>query len=571
MTEPWKTEVAATRHMVVAGHYLAAHAAFLVLEAGGNAVDAGVAGGLALGVVQSDLVNIAGVAPIMVRPAGGETVTIDGLGGWPKALDAERFAREHGGTIPRGVLRTVVPAAPAAWIEALRRFGSMSFGEVAGGAIRLARDGFPMHRLTASVIADHADEYRQWPSNVEIYLPGGKPPAAGDIFRQEDLGRSLQYMVDQEAAAAGRGREAGLEAARAAFYRGDLGRRIVAYHEANGGLLRDADLADYRVSIEAPVSTSFAGGDLLCCGAWCQGPFLAQVINLLKGYDLAALPHNGADHLHLLIESVKLAFADRERVLGDPRFVDVPLDRLLSEAYAEERRGQLRRDRAWPDLPPPGLADPARHPAPRSPVSVGAGDPPPPPDTSYVCVVDRWGNAFSATPSDVSYQSPVIPGTGLVPSSRGSASWGDPRHPSGIAPGKRPRLTPNPAMWIAPDGRAMPFGTPGGDVQIQAMTQFLLNLLVYRMPPQVAVEMPRVASYSQPDTFEPHTAFPGLVKAEARIAEDAVAGLEALGHTVSRWPQSTYLAGSVCAIVPGPGGSLMAASDHRRPTYALGW
>jgi gamma-glutamyltranspeptidase len=130
------------------------------------------------------------------------------------------------------------------------------------------------------------------------------------------------------------------------------------------------------------------------------------------------------------------------------------------------------------------------------PATVGAGDPPPPPDTSYVCVVDRWGNAFSATPSDVSYQSPVIPGTGLVPSSRGSASWGDPRHPSGIAPGKRPRLTPNPAMWVAPDGRAMPFGTPGGDVQIQAMTQFLLNLLVYRMPPQVAVEFGRKVLYS---------------------------------------------------------------------------
>ena len=145
----------------------------------------------------------------------------------------------------------------------------------------------------------------------------------------------------------------------------------------------------------------------------------------------------------------------------------------------------------------------------------------------------------------------MIPGTGLVPSSRGSASWGDPSHPSGIAPGKRPRLTPNPAMWIAPDGRAMPFGTPGGDVQIQAMTQFLLNLLVWKMSPQLAVEMPRVATYSQPDTFEPHTAFPGLVKAEGRIAEDTLAGLGKLGHTVGRWPDSTYLAGSVCAIAPG--------------------
>jgi gamma-glutamyltranspeptidase / glutathione hydrolase len=158
-----------------------------------------------------------------------------------------------------------------------------------------------------------------------------------------------------------------------------------------------------------------------------------------------------------------------------------------------------------------------------------------------------------------------------VPSSRGSASWGDPRHPSGVAPGKRPRLTPNPAMWISPDGRAMPFGTPGGDVQIQAMTQFLLNLLVFKQHPQVAVEQPRVATYSQPDTFEPHPAFPGMVKAEARIAEESVAGLKALGHQMSPWPERTHLAGSICAIVPGPGGSMVAASDHRRPTYALGW
>lgn len=566
MTEPWKTEVAGTRHMVVAGHYLAAHAAFSVLEAGGNAVDAGVAGGLALGVVQSDLVNVAGVAPIMIRPAGGEAITIDGLGGWPRGLDPELFTREHGGRIPRGILRTVVPAAPAAWIEALRRYGTMAFGEVAAGAIRLAREGFPIHRLTAAVIAEHADEYREWSENARIYLPGGEPPEAGDLFRQEDLGRSLQYMADQEAAAAAKGREAGLQAARDAFYRGDLGRRIVAFHETEGGLLREPDLTEYRVSVTPPVSTGFAGGRLLCCGPWCQGPALAQVINILKGYDLASLEHNGAEHLHLVIEAVKLAFADRERLLGDPRFVEVPVDRLISDDYADERRRALDPRRAWPELPPPGIADAARRAVP-----LGIGEPPPPPDTSYVCVVDRWGNAFSATPSDVSYQSPVIPGTGLVPSSRGSASWGDPRHPSGVAPGKRPRLTPNPAMWLAPDGRAMPFGTPGGDVQIQAMTQFLLNLLVWRQHPQLAVEMPRVATYSQPDTFEPHTAYPGLVKAEGRIAEAALHRLEGLGHKIGRWPDRTYLAGSVCAIAPGPGGSLVAASDFRRPTYALGW
>lgn len=566
MTDPWKTEVAGTRHMAVAGHTLAAHATFAVLEAGGNAIDAGVAGGIALGVVQSDLVNVAGVAPIMIRPAGGEAVTIDGLGHWPRGLDAERFFRDHGGAIPRGILRTVVPAAPAAWIEALSRYGTMSFGEVASAAIRFARDGFPLDRLTAAVIAEHEAEYREWPSNVAIYLPGGKLPKAGDLFRQEDLARSLQYMADAEKAAAPKGRAAGLAAARDAFYRGDIGRTIVAYHAANGGLLSEADLAGYEVSLTPPVSTSFAGGRLLCCGPWCQGPTLAMTMNILKGYDLAEMAHNGADHLHLVVEAIKLVFADREHLFGDPRFVEVPVDRLLGESYADARRRALDPEKAAPGLPPPGLPAPAR-----ASFAVGAGDPPPPPDTSYVCVVDRWGNSFSATPSDVSYQSPVIPGTGLVPSARGSASWGDPRHPSGVAPGKRPRLTPNPAMWIAPDGRAMPFGTPGGDVQIQAMAQFLLNHLVYGMSPQAAVEAPRLASYSQPDSFAPHNAFPGLVKMEARIAEDAAAGLRERGHHVERWPERTYLAGAVCAIVPGPGGTLLGAADPRRPTYALGW
>src|SRR5690348_8717668 len=213
--------IAVTRHAIAAGHYLATTAGFDVLQAGGNAVDAGVAAGIALGVVQSDLVNCAGVAPIMIYLAEKrEVVTIAGLGTWPKALDPELFMREHGGKIPIGVLRTVVPAAPDAWITALRRYGTMSFGEVAAAAIRIARDGFPMYPLMAASLEKHAERHAIWPSSAAVYLPDGRPPKAGDLFRQSDLAASLQYMADEEEAASGHGREAGLEAAHHAFYRG---------------------------------------------------------------------------------------------------------------------------------------------------------------------------------------------------------------------------------------------------------------------------------------------------------------------------------------------------------------
>src|ERR1700686_4874921 len=205
------------RHAIAAGHYLASTAGFDILQAGGNAIDAGVAAGIALGVLQSDLVNCAGVAPIMFYHAETrEIVTIAGLGTWPKALDPDLFMREHGGKIPVGVLRTVVPAAPDAWITALRRYGTMSFGDVAAAAIRLARDGFPMYPLMAASLQKHAERHASWPSSAAVYLPNGLGPQAGDLFRQSDLGASLQYMADEEKAAAA-GREAGLEAARAAF------------------------------------------------------------------------------------------------------------------------------------------------------------------------------------------------------------------------------------------------------------------------------------------------------------------------------------------------------------------
>jgi gamma-glutamyltranspeptidase/glutathione hydrolase len=560
-----------TRHMAVAGHYAAAHAAFAILEAGGNAVDAGVAGGLALGVLQSDLVNVAGVAPIMLYLAGTqEILTISGLGTWPRAVTPDLFQRRYGGRIPDGVLRTVVPAAPDAWITALERYGTMSFGDCAAAAIRFAGDGFPMYPLMSEMIDMHADEYRRWPSSAAIYLPRGRPPRPGEIFVQADLGRSLQYMADEERAASKQGRVRGLEAARAAFYRGDIARSIVAYHEANGGLMTMDDLAAFRVEIEPPVTTRFANLDVHTAGPWCQGPALLQMLNLLAGVDLAAMGHNSIDYTHAVTEAIKLAFADRERYYGDPRFVEVPLAALLSAGYAQARRALLRMDEAWPGLPPagdiPGLQPQKPSAATTHGAAAGARD------TSYMAVIDRHGNVFSATPSDPSFDTPVIPGTGLCPSSRGAQSWADPGHPSGVAPGKRPRLTPMSVLVVGPDHSPMPLGTPGGDVQAQALLQVLLNVTVFGMDLQQAVEAPRFASYSFPDSFEPHSYSPGVLYVESRVPRSVRDGLAARGHRITEWPEFVWRAGAVCALRSDPStGVISGAADPRRPCYAVGW
>ena len=561
------------RHAIVAGHYLAAQAGYAILEAGGNAIDAGVAAGMALGVVHSDLVNVAGVAPIILYSAKtGRIETISGLGTWPAAVTPDLFAREHGGHIPSGVLRTVVPAAPDAWITALARHGTMTFGEVVEASIRLAQGGFVMYPLMASVIATQAENYSRWPSNAAVYLPGGRPPAVGELFVQADLGRSLQYMADEERAAAG-DRAAGLAAARAAFYRGDIAAAICRYHRENGGLLTEDDLASFSVAVEPPVRITVEGVDVYACGAWCQGPALLQALRLLDMKTLAASGHNSAEALHTMAEALKLAFADRERWYGDPRFVDVPTEALLSDDYTARRRALIRPGEAWPEMPPAGdPRDLAADTGPAAAFAAASGPMEAAHDTSYVCAIDAEGNVLSATPSDVSFDTPVIPGTGLCPSSRGAQSWTDPAHASSVAPGKRPRLTPNPAMAIRDGAFVMPFGTPGGDVQIQAMLQTFVNIVVYGMNPQAAVEAPRFATMSFPNSFEPHDYHPNKLMLEARIPRAAGDALAAWGHGVEWWPEWAWPAGAMCVLVKDvTRGTLSAGADPRRPAYALGW
>ena len=560
-----------TRHMVASANFLAAQAGFEILEAGGNAVDAGVAGGIALGVLQCEYVHFAGVAPIVVHMAErGETFTIAGLGWWPKAASAEYFRTHHGGRIPNDIRRSVVPGAPDAWITALERFGTMSFAEVAAAAIRFGREGFAVQSITEEVVSGRAEALQAWPANAAIYLPDGKPPVPGKRFFQTDLANSIQYMADEERAAAAKGgRETGLAAARAAFYRGDIAQKIVAYHAENGGWLAAEDLAGYRSEVEKPLSVRFGDLEIRGCGPWCQGPVLLQTLKLLDGIDLRDLGHNTPAYIHTLIEALKLGFADRHHYYGDPKFVDVPMEALLSDAYAAERRRMIDPEKAWPEMPPFGVVDTSREAAKPEPAMAWSE---PEPDTSYVCVVDKQGNCFSATPSDSCLNTPVIPGTGISPSSRGMQSWTDPDHPACLAPGKRPRLTPSPALAIK-DGRwFVPFGTPGNDVQPQAMLQVFLNMFAFGMTPQAAIEQPRFATFSFPSSSDPHTYTPGRISLERRFSDETGAALGEIGHQVNWWRDWEWKAGCVCAIVADrETGMMEGGADVRRPGGVRGW
>ena len=546
--------ILARRAAIASGHYLATEAGMQVLRNGGNAIDAGVAAGICIDVLLPDLCNFGGVAPIMLyHAANGDLLTISGLGNWGRAASLDHFHEAEGGEIPLGVKRSVVPGAPDAWLTALARYGSRTFAEVAAPAIELCERGFVVYpSLHRNLTADGAD-LAQWPSTAAIFLPDGAAPRVGSVLRQPDLARTLRRMAAAEERAAGRGRAAGVEAARDEFYTGEIGKEIAAFIQAEGGFVDERDLADFHSEIESPVSTTYRGIEVYACGAWSQGPVIPQTLNILEGFDLCGLAHNSADYIHLCAEAFNLAFADREAHYGDPRFVNVPLDRLLSKEYAAELRARIGTNTAF------GAASPGTN------VPSQA-------DTSYVCVIDEQGNAFSATPSDGVGSTPIVPGLGLVCSGRGSQSWLEPDHPSSLQPGKRPRLTPNPAIAFK-DGRLfMPFGTPGADMQAQSMVQTLINIVDFGMDVQQAIEAPRYGTFSYPESFWPHTHRPGRLNLEARIERAVGDELARRGHDIEWWPAWTRAAGNVCAIVVDAAEQTLAAgADARAEAYAAGW
>lgn len=565
--EPTATvQAIGTRWGIAAGHALASEAGARVLAAGGNAIDAGVAAGLCLGVVHPDMVSVAGVAPILVHVARtGETWEVSGVGPYPRASSPEYFATRHGGEIPHGLARSVVPAAPAAWAEALARWGTMSFAEVVQPSIEHCERGFPVSSFSAYQMAANAQKYARWPTSRALYLRDGRAYRMGEVLVQAELGETLRRMARAEARAGGR-REAGIRAATDEFYRGETAKRIAEFHRAHDGPMTYEDLAAYRAEVAPARHTRFGPYTVAACDFWCQGPVLLQMLNLLDGIDLAALGHNSPAYLHRILETVKVAFADRDAFYADPKFVSVPAERLLAKAYAEARRALIG-ERAWKEMPPAGDATLAAARDRRLlPLAGGATDAL---DTSYVAVIDEAGNGFSATPSDPNVDAPVVAGVGCVVSPRGSQGWLDPAHPAVVAPGKRPRLTPAPAMAFRDGALHMPFGTPGGDVQQQAMLQVFLNATVFGMPIQQAIEAPRVASRSFPDSFWPHVYAPGKAEAERRIPRETREALAGMGHEMAEWPEWEWRAGAVCAVVAGPEGTRWAGADPRRGSHAI--
>ena len=571
---PYRPDVVARRHLVVSGHYWASQAGFQILEAGGNAIDAGVAAGIAINVLQSEFTGFGGVGPAMIYLADrDEVVTISGVGTWPAAASCAYFHEHFAGRVPQGILHTVVPAAPDIWITALEEYGTIPFEDAAAPAIRFARDGFPMYPMMAERIEETAAETKTFPTTAAIYLPDGRPPEVGELFFQKDLAGTLQYLADEERAHAGRGREAGLGAARDAFYKGDIARAIIRQQKELDGLMTAADLAGFRAEIEPPQRVVLRDGtQIYGCGPWCQGPMVLEAIAILDGIDLKAMGHNSPAYIHSVTEAMKLAAADREAYFGDPNFVDVPLATILSDAYIDRRRSLLDPKRAWPEMPPPGEIAGFDKPPWKPDPSAGSGVELAGADTSYLCVADSIGNVFSVTPSDGSTGGPVVPGTGIKTSAWGSRAYTDPDHPACVGPGRRPRMSCNPMMATREGKMRLALGSPGSEVLGQAQIQVFENMMAFGMSPQAAVEKPRFASYSWPGSGLPHEYFPARLTLEEDIGRRSADALGAMGHEIAWWPVREWLAGSVCVIRSDlETGIMQGGADHRLTAYAVGW
>ena len=545
---------------VAAGHPLAVQAGAAALSAGGNAADAACAIGFALQVLEPHMNGPAGEVPILVYDAAEErTFAISGQGTAPAAASCDHFAGLGLDRIPGdGFLAATVPAALDAWCLLLARFGTMTLEQVLAPARTLAERGFPMYPFLRSVLSFCERRFRDdWPTSAALYLP---VRAVGERQTNPALAAFLESLVAVERAARG-DRETRIKAARDSFYRGQAAEEIEAFlstplRDATGrahvGLLTAEDLARYEGAVEEPVFADYRGARVWKCPPWSQGPVFLQQLRLLEGFDLAAMGQNSADALHTWLECAKLAFADREACYADPRFANVPLAELLSDAYTDKRRTLVDPAHASLELRPglgrlphgwPWVADaPAPSQEPQAlAASRGRGD------TTHLDVVDRDGNMVSATPSGAWIpSSPVIPALGFPIGTRAQMFVLDPEHPNCLAPGKRPRTTLSPSLAVLASGRRVAFGTPGGDQQDQWTLQMFLNVVDFAARDlQSAIDAPTVHSLHMPDSFFPRTSQPGGVAAESRIDGRVLDELARRGHRIRRggpWEHGRVLA-----------------------------
>jgi len=564
--------VSGTHGVVAAGHPLVSMAGMRMLLTGGNAFDAAAAAGFAAAVVEPTAsYTLCGECVAMVYDARRrERLTVSGQGTAPAAATIDVFRRRGLDRIPTGPgpdahLSFTVPGAVDAYLTLLETYGTKSVTEVLIPALQYAEHGFPMyeymHRMLA--IPETRTQFALYPPGGDaVFYPGGQAPRVGEPFAQPALSGTLRRLVEVDARLGDR--RAGIVAARERFYRGDIAALIGAFSESCGGLLRASDLAGYRARVEPPLSTTFAGREILGQGAWTQGPILMQALGMLATHDLRALGHNSARYIHVVSESLKLAFADRERYYGD--VPDVPLAELLSPRYLAERAALIRPDRAIPAAPSPGTPGVvAATSATATSATAAAVD-----GTTHIAAIDSQGNMIALTASGgVFRKSAFSPALGCTLSTRSEMFVLEDGHPNALAPGKRPRTTLV-SYLICDDGiPIMTVGCPGGDDQAQANLQIILNLLLFGMNPQQAVEAPRFATQTLVNSFYPRVYKPGQLNVEATIPESTRAELRALGHDVTEIGACGI--GAVVTRRDPDSGVLSAGADPRRPTYALAW
>lgn len=588
-----RPELAGSMGMVAATHWLAATTGMGVLERGGNAVDAAVAAGFVLQIVEPHLNGPGGDVPILVYRPGEDVSVVCGQGVAPAAASVGALRRLGLDVIPgTGHVPAVVPGAFGAWMLLLERWGTWTVRQVLEPAIDYAASGFPILARVAGAIDTMRDHFlTHWPSSAETWLPGGVAPSAGERFRNPAIAETYRRIL-AEAEAAASGRVAQLRAARDAWYRGFVAEAIDRFSRtpvmdtsgtAHRGWLVADDLARWEPTVEKPVSLDYLGEyTVFKTAAWGQGPVFLQQLALLEGFDLGTMGVGSADWVHSIVEAGKLAFADREAWYGDPDFTDVPLAELLSPGYSEARRSLVGPDASLALRPgSPGGRTPRmpRYPTVRDEgyelAEAGAGEPAVQAsgltrgDTCHLDVIDRNGMMVSATPSAGWLQgAPTVPGLGFSIGTRGQMFWAEDGLPNSLRPGARPRTTLTPSLAFRNGKPWLSFGTPGGDFQDQWSLQFFLNRVHGEQNLQRAIDEPAFHSLHIPNSFYPHDAHPGEVVMERRFAPETIAELRRRGHLVTLAEE--WSLGSVTAVAREADWLKAAASPRGAQAYAVG-
>lgn len=564
------------QHGIVAGgRTFTVDAGARLMAAGGNAVDGGVASIFAAAVTEISHFGLGGEAPIIIYSAREKRViVINGQGPAPKAATPQVFVGKA--AIPgNGPLGATLPAAVDSAAIALAKYGTKSLADVLQPAIELA-DGFPMYEFLHHYFETERAACEPYAWTMRTYYPDGKITPVGQIFRQPNLAATLRALAQAEKDALARGvsREQAIEAGRDAFYKGPLAKEMTSAVRDAGGVMTEEDLAGYHGRIEEPASAPYRGYTVYKAGFWNQGPSLLQTLRILEGFDLRAMGQGSSDALHVVVEAIKLAYADRDKYYGDPDFTRVPGDVLLSASYANARRRLIDPQKASLEQRP---GNPATGAAlldlPQGGRYVTSSSPPAkePGDTTSIQVADAAGNLFSATPSSgwILGGAFIAGRTGIPMSNRMQAFNLDASSPNVLAGGKRPRTTLTPTVVLKDGKPFLAIGTPGGDSQDQQILLVLLNILDFGMDVQAAIEAPRVNSLHPVSSY--HRAQPGVLEIETTFPARVIDELKARGHILRIRTANGISTGIVAAGIDPATGVLRGGADLRRERAIVAW